>query len=173
MAEQCPACASAVVRRADEGAVHCSGGLFCPAQRKQASAHFASRRAMDIEGLGEGMVGDLVDLGFVHSVADLYRLGIDDLLRMRQAADARDGTTPQTTKVGKVASKWAHNLLDAIDRSREATLERLLFALGILQIGEETAKALARGRSEEHTSELQSLMRISYADFCLKKKKKS
>src|SRR3546814_14536721 len=64
---------------------------------------------------------------------------------MRQAADARDGTTPQTTKVGKVASKWAHNLLDAIDHSRQATLERLLFALGILQIGEETAKALARG----------------------------
>jgi DNA ligase (NAD+) len=145
MPSQCPACESAVLRRADESAIRCSGGLFCPAQRKQAIVHFASRRAMDIEGLGERMVEDLVDLGFVHSVADLYRLSIDDLLRMKQAADARDGTTPQTAKAGKVASKWAQNLLDAIDHSRQATLERLLFALGILQIGEETAKALARG----------------------------
>ena len=145
MPDVCPACGSAILRRADESAIRCSGGLFCPAQRKQAIAHFASRRAMDIEGLGERMVEDLVDLGFVHSVADLYRLGIADLLRMKQAADARDGTTPQSVKSGKVASKWAHNLLDGIDNSRQATLERLLFALGILQIGEETAKALARG----------------------------
>ncbi|PKM16369.1 MAG: DNA ligase (NAD(+)) LigA [Gammaproteobacteria bacterium HGW-Gammaproteobacteria-2] len=145
MPDVCPACGSAVVRRADESAIRCSGGLFCPAQRKQAIVHFASRRAMDIEGLGERMVEDLVDLGFVHSVADLYRLGIADLLRMKQAADARDGSTPQSVKSGKVASKWAHNLLDGIDNSRQATLERLLFALGILQIGEETAKALARG----------------------------
>jgi len=145
MPTQCPACGSAVLRRADEAASRCSGGLFCPAQRKQAIMHFASRRAMDIDGLGERIIEDLVDLELVHSVADLYRLTLDDLLRMKQAVDARDGTTPQKSKAGKVASKWAQNLLDAIDHSRHATLERLLFALGILQIGEESAKALARG----------------------------
>lgn len=159
MPTQCPVCGSAVLRRADESASRCSGGLFCPAQRKQAIVHFASRRAMDIEGLGERMVEDLVDLGFVNSVADLYRLALDDLLRMKQAADARDGSTPQSVKDGKIASKWADNLLAGIARSREATLERLLFALGILQIGEETAKALARGFG--------SLATIRHADALL------
>lgn len=145
MPTQCPACGSPVLRRADEAASRCSSGLYCPAQRKQAIIHFASRRAMDIEGLGERLVEDLVDLDYVTTVADLYRLTLDDLLAMKQRTDARDGTTPQTVKAGKVASKWAQNLLDGIQASRHATLERLLFALGILQIGEETAKALARG----------------------------
>jgi DNA ligase (NAD+) len=150
MPEACPACGSAVLREPGEAVARCSGGLVCPAQRKQALVHFASRRAVDIEGLGERMVEDLVDLGYVHSVADLYRLRLDDLLAMKRAADARDGTTPETAKAGKVASKWAENLLAAIDASRRTTLERLLFGLGILQIGEETAKALARqfGRLE-------------------------
>jgi len=145
MPTQCPACGSPVLRRADEAASRCSSGLYCPAQRKQAIIHFASRRAMDIEGLGERLVEDLVDLDYVTTVADLYRLSLDDLLAMKQRTDARDGTTPQTVKAGKVASKWAQNLLDGIAGSRQVTLERLLFALGIVQIGEETAKALARG----------------------------
>jgi DNA ligase (NAD+) len=144
MPTECPACGSAVVRAEGEAVSRCSGGLVCPAQRKQALIHFASRRAIDIEGLGERMVEDLVDLGFVHSVADLYRLTLDDLLEMKRRADARDGTTPETVKAGKVASKWAENLIEAIERSRKPSLERLLFALGILQIGEETAKALAK-----------------------------
>ncbi len=141
---ECPACGSAVVRPEGEAVARCSGGLFCPAQRKQALIHFASRRAMDIEGLGERMVEDLVDLGFVQSVADLYRLTLDDLLEMKRRADARDGSTPETVKAGKVATRWAENLIEAIERSRRPSLERLLFGLGILQIGEETAKDLTR-----------------------------
>ena len=141
---ECPACGSAVIRPEGEAVARCSGGLFCPAQRKQALIHFASRRAVDIEGLGERMVEDLVDLGFVQSVADLYRLSLDDLLEMKRRADARDGSTPGTVKAGKVATRWAENLIEAIERSRRPSLERLLFGLGILQIGEETAKALAR-----------------------------
>lgn len=140
----CPACGSAVVREEGESVARCTGGLVCPAQRKQALIHFASRRAMDIEGLGERLVEDLVDLGFLETVADLYRLELDDLLAMRRRADERDGTTPETVKSGKVATKWAENLVESIDRSRHTRLERLLFALGILQTGEETAKALAK-----------------------------
>jgi DNA ligase (NAD+) len=150
MPEACPACGSAVLREPGEAVTRCSGGLFCPAQRKQALVHFASRRAVDIEGLGDRLVEDLVDFGYVGSVADLYRLTLEDLLAMKRQADERAGTTPETVKAGKVASKWAENLIAAIDASRRTTLERLLFGLGILQIGEETAKALARqfGRLE-------------------------
>ncbi len=144
MPAQCPACGSAIVREAGEAVARCSGGLYCPAQRKQALIHFASRRAMDIEGLGERIIEDLVDLGYVQTVADLYRLTLQDFLEMKRRADERDGTVPETVKSGKIATKWAENLVEAIDRSRGAGLERLLFALGILQIGEETAKALAR-----------------------------
>lgn len=156
---RCPACDSATERVEGEAAIRCTGGLFCPAQRKQAVLHFASRRAMDIEGLGDRLVEDLVDLGFVHDVADLYRLTLDDLLRMKQQADLRDAQTPDTAKSGKVATRWAENLLDAIQRSRTMPLERLLFALGILQIGEETAKALARAFG--------SLQAIRHADALL------
>jgi len=141
---ECPACGSAIVRPEGEAVARCSGGLFCPAQRKQALIHFASRRAVDIEGLGERMVEDLVDLGFVQSVADLYRLSLEDLLEMKRRADERDGSTPETVKAGKVATRWAENLIESLERSRRPSLERLLFGLGILQIGEETAKALAR-----------------------------
>jgi DNA ligase (NAD+) len=140
----CPACGSAVVRAEGEVVARCSGGLFCPAQRKQALIHFASRRAMDIEGLGERMVEDLVDFGVAHSVADLYRLSLAQLLDLKRQADARAGVTPEAVKAGKIASKWAENLIEAIERSRRQPLERLLFALGILQMGEETAKSLAR-----------------------------
>ena len=143
MPAACPVCGSELVR--DEGGVawRCSGGLACAAQRKEAVRHFASRRAMDIDGLGERYIEELTDLGYLDSVADLYKLGVDDLLEMKRRADERDGTTPETVKGGKVASKWADNLVDAIDASRRTTLERFLFALGIEHVGESTAKALA------------------------------
>ncbi|SFK64253.1 NAD-dependent DNA ligase LigA [Lysobacter sp. cf310] len=143
MPETCPQCGSELVREEGEVVWRCSGELICPAQRKEAIIHFASRRAMDIEGLGERYVEVLSDLGYVQSVADLYKLGLDDLLEMKRRADERDGTTPETVKAGKVATKWADNLIEAIDRSRATTLERFLFALGIQHVGESTAKALA------------------------------
>jgi DNA ligase (NAD+) len=143
MPATCPECGSELVREEGAAAWRCSGGLSCPAQRKEAIRHFASRRAMDIEGLGERYVEDLVDLGYVATVADLYRLELKHLLDMKQRADERDGTTPETVKAGKVASKWAENLIEAIDRSRDTTLARFLFALGIQHVGESTAKALA------------------------------
>ena len=144
MPAHCPACGSEVVREDGEVAARCSGGLFCPAQRKQSLIHFASRRAMDIEGLGDRMVEELVDQGIVATVADLYRLRLEDFIEMRRRADERDGTVPEAAKGGKVASKWALNLVEAIDRSRHTTLDRLLFALGIRDVGESTARTLAR-----------------------------
>ncbi len=105
-------------RRA-QAAWRCSGELSCPAQRKETIRHFASRRAMDIEGLGERFIEELSDLGYIESVADLYKLKLADLLEMKRRADERDGTTPETVKAGKVATKWAENLIAAIDRSRD------------------------------------------------------
>ena len=142
--EECPVCGSAIEREAGEVVARCSGGLFCPAQRVQALFHFAGRRTMDIEGLGERFAEALVDFGYVRTVADLYTLTIDDLLEMKRRADERDASTPATAKSGKVADKWAHNLVNAIDARRSTTLERLLFALGIKDVGESTAKTLAR-----------------------------
>ncbi|MGL6289366.1 MAG: helix-hairpin-helix domain-containing protein, partial [Silanimonas sp.] len=144
MPTACPECGSAVERAEGEAVARCTGGLFCPAQRKQALIHFASRRAMDIEGLGERFVEDLVDFGYVQTVADLYRLTLDDLLTMKRRADARDDVTPETVKQGKIATRWAENLLGGIDQSRNTTLERLLFGLGVRDVGEATAKQLAR-----------------------------
>jgi DNA ligase (NAD+) len=143
MPENCPVCGSEIVREEGEVVARCSGELVCPAQRVQALFHFASRRAMDIEGLGERLIKALVDFEFATSVADLYRLGVDDFVEMKRRADERDGTTPETVKAGKVATKWAENLVEAIDRSRDSTLARFLFALGIQHVGESTAKALA------------------------------
>lgn len=143
MPEACPVCGSEIVREEDGVVWRCSGELTCAAQRKEAIRHFASRRAMDIEGLGDRYIEDLSDLGYLQSVADLYKLELADLLEMKRRADERDGTTPETVKAGKVATKWADNLLDAIDHSRNTTLERFLFALGIQHVGESTAKALA------------------------------
>lgn len=143
MPTQCPVCGSDIVREEGEAVWRCSGELTCAAQRKEAIRHFASRRAMDIEGLGERFIEDLSDLGYVQSIADLYKLGLDDLLMMKRRADERDGTTPETVKSGKVATKWAENLVEAIDHSRNVTLERFLYALGIQHVGESTAKALA------------------------------
>jgi len=144
MPASCPVCGAEIVREEGQAVWRCSGELSCPAQRKEAVRHFASRRAMDIEGLGERYIEELSDLGYVGSVADLYRLKLEDLLEMKRRADERDGTTPETAKSGKVATRWAENLIEAIDRSRDTTLERFLYALGIEHVGESTAKALAQ-----------------------------
>jgi DNA ligase (NAD+) len=144
MPRSCPECGSPLLREEGAAAWRCSGGLACPAQRKEAIRHFASRRAMDIDGLGERYIEDLCDLKFIQSAADLYKLTLEDLLEMKRRADERDGTTPETVKSGKVTTRWAEKLIAAIDRSRETTLPRFLFALGIGQVGEATAAALAR-----------------------------
>ncbi|MBS0336037.1 MAG: NAD-dependent DNA ligase LigA [Proteobacteria bacterium] len=122
----CPACGSAVTKSPDEAVARCSGGLFCPAQRKQALLHFASRRAMDIEGLGEKLVDQLVDAGVVDTPADLYGLDIATLSRL-----------------DRMAEKSASNLLAALEKSRHATLQRFVYALGIRNVGESTARDLA------------------------------
>jgi len=143
MPAHCPVCGSALLREEGEAAYRCSGGLVCAAQRKEALIHFASRRAMDIEGIGSRFVDALVDFGYVHTPADLYRLALDDFLEMKRRADERDGTTPETVKQGKIATKWAENLIAGIDASRRTTLTRFLYALGIMHIGESTARTLA------------------------------
>ncbi|MFZ2853420.1 MAG: NAD-dependent DNA ligase LigA [Rhodocyclaceae bacterium] len=127
MPRLCPVCASQVVRAADESVARCSGGLYCPAQRKQALIHFASRRAMDIEGLGDKLVEQLVDAHLVRTPADLYRLGLLALVNLE-----------------RMAEKSANNLLAAIERSKQTTLARFIYALGIRNVGEATAKDLAR-----------------------------
>lgn len=123
----CPVCGSHVVRGEDEAVARCTGGLFCPAQRKQALWHFASRRAMDIEGLGDKLVDQLVDLGLVHSPADLYGLDAGRLAGLP-----------------RMGEKSAANLLAAIAASKETSLARFIYALGIRNVGEATAKELAR-----------------------------
>lgn len=143
MVKHCPVCGSHVVREAGEAVARCSGGLFCTAQRKEALRHFAGRRMMDIDGLGERYIDHLVELGYVHGIADLYQLTLSDLLNMKQRADERDGVVPETVQQGKIATKWAENLIAAIAASKQPPLERLLFALGIRHVGESTAKTLA------------------------------
>jgi DNA ligase (NAD+) len=145
----CPDCGSAVEREEGEVVARCTGGLFCPAQRVQSLFHFASRRAMDIEGLGERFIAALVDCHQVQTVADLYRLTVDDFIAMKQRADEMTGATAEhagnkPVKSGKIATRWAENLVAAIDASRSSTLERVLYALGIRDVGEATAKTLAR-----------------------------
>lgn len=127
MPRQCPVCGSHAVKAEDEAVWRCSGGLFCPAQRKQALLHFAGRRAMDIEGLGDKLVEQLVDAAIVKTPVDLYRLGILALANLE-----------------RMGEKSANNLLAAIDRSRHTTLARFIFALGIRNVGESTARDLAR-----------------------------
>lgn len=125
--EHCPACGSAVVRGEGDVVAQCSGGLFCPAQRKQAIRHFAARRAMDIDGLGDKLIDQLVERGMVESPADLYAL------------DAA-----QLAGLDRMAERSGAKLARAIDRSRETTLARFLYALGIPAVGEATASELAR-----------------------------
>ena len=144
MPKQCPVCGSDIVREEGESVARCTGELSCPAQRTQSVFHFASRRAMDVDGLGERYIEALGESGHLDSVADLYRLTLDDLLEMKRQADERDSKTPETVKAGKVATKWAENLIAAIDCSRDTTLARFLYALGIQHVGESTAKVLAQ-----------------------------
>ena len=127
MPTSCPVCGSLVVRNPDEAVARCTGGLYCPAQRKQALLHFASRRAMDIEGLGDKLVEQLVDSAVVRTPADLYRLGLLALVNLE-----------------RMAEKSASNLLTAIEHSKQTTLARFIYALGIRNVGEATAKDLAR-----------------------------
>ena len=127
MPAHCPVCGSAAVREEGEADHRCTGGLFCSAQRKQALLHFASRRAMDIEGLGEKLVDQLVDGKVVNTLPDLYRMGFVSLAALDRMAD-----------------KSAQNLIDALQKSKHTTLTRFLFALGIRHVGEATAKDLAR-----------------------------
>jgi DNA ligase (NAD+) len=123
----CPECGSAVVKGADEAVARCTGGLYCPAQRKAALTHFAARRAMDIEGLGDKLVDQLVEGGYVHSPADLYGLTAETLAGL-----------------DRMGEKSAQNLVAAIEQSKTTTLGRFIFALGIRNVGEATARDLAR-----------------------------
>ncbi|MBN2692423.1 MAG: NAD-dependent DNA ligase LigA [Burkholderiaceae bacterium] len=135
----CPVCGSAIVREQGEADWRCTGGLFCAAQRKQAILHYASRRALDIEGLGEKLVDQLVDGAVVRVLPDLYKLGLLKLAALDRMAD-----------------KSAANLLDALEHSKATTLPRFVYALGIRNVGEATAKELAR-----HFGSLDALMNAS------------
>jgi DNA ligase (NAD+) len=123
---RCPVCGSHVTRSEGEAVARCSGGLVCSAQRREALRHFASRRAMDVEGLGDKLVEQLVDAGRVETPADLYSLTVDELAGLE-----------------RMGPKSAANLVDALERSKQTTLPRFLFALGIRDVGESTALALA------------------------------
>ncbi len=124
--ETCPVCGSPTVRLQGEAVTYCTGGLYCAAQRKQAIKHFASRRAMDIEGLGDKLVDQLVDEQLVNDIADLYQLDMEQLAGLE-----------------RMAEKSAGNLIKALDKSRTTTLARFLYSLGIHDVGETTAQTLA------------------------------
>ncbi|MDO9132964.1 NAD-dependent DNA ligase LigA [Hydrogenophaga sp.] len=136
---QCPVCGSDAVREEGEVDYRCTGGLFCGAQRKQALLHFAQRRAVEIEGLGDKLVEQLVDAGVVKTLPDLYRLGLTSLLAL-----------------DRMAEKSAQNILAALEKSKRTTLPRFLFGLGIRHVGEATAKELAR-----HFGQLDRIMDAS------------
>lgn len=153
--EHCPVCGHEVVREAGEAVARCSGGMLCQAQRVQALIHFASRRAMDIENLGDRQIELLVTQGRVHHFADVYRLQLDDLLAMKQqakqeAADADQAAADELAlstggKAGKQQpTKWAENILAGINASRQRPLANVIYALGIFHVGERTAKQLAQ-----------------------------
>jgi DNA ligase (NAD+) len=139
MPRTCPVCGSAAVREEGEVDFRCSGGLFCGAQRKQAILHFAQRRAVEIEGLGDKLVEQLVDAGVVKTLPDLYRLGFTALAGLE-----------------RMAEKSAQNIVDALEKSKRTTLPRFLFGLGIRHVGEATAKELAR-----HFGQLDAIMDAS------------
>jgi DNA ligase (NAD+) len=127
MQHQCPVCGSPAVREEGEADYRCTGGLFCSAQRKQAILHFAHRRAVEIEDLGDKLVEQLVDAGVVKTLPDLYRMGFTALVTLE-----------------RMAEKSANNVLASIEKSKQTTLPRFLFGLGIRHVGEATAKELAR-----------------------------
>jgi DNA ligase (NAD+) len=127
------------VREEGEADYRCTGGLFCGAQRKQAILHFAQRRAVEVEGLGDKLVEQMVDAGIIHTLPDLYRLGFASLAAL-----------------DRMAEKSAQNVLDALQKSKQTTLPRFLFGLGIRHVGEATAKELAR-----HFGKLDAIMDAS------------
>ncbi|MCX8522252.1 MAG: NAD-dependent DNA ligase LigA, partial [Rhodoferax sp.] len=127
MPANCPVCACAAVREEGEADHRCSGGLFCPAQRKQSILHFAQRRAVEVEGLGDKLVEQLVDGKHIETLPDLYRLNVEKLASLERMAD-----------------KSAQNIIAALEKSKHTTLPRFLFGLGIRHVGESTAKELAR-----------------------------
>jgi DNA ligase (NAD+) len=143
MPDCCPVCGSAVERDEGEAAFRCTGGLFCAAQRKQSIMHFASRRALDIEGMGEKLVDQLVESGLVRSIADLYVLEREQL-----------------TGLDRMGEKSAENLLAALENSKNPELDRLLYAMGIREVGEVTAASLAR-----HFGSLEKIMQASEEDL--------
>jgi DNA ligase (NAD+) len=136
---RCPVCGSDVIRPEGEAVARCTGGLVCSAQRKESLRHFASRRAMDIEGLGSKLIDQLVDGELVRSPADLYRLKL-----------------PALAELERMGEKSAANLIAAIERSKDTTLERFLLALGIREVGEATAQLLA-----SHFGDLDRVMKAS------------
>ena len=139
MPRQCPVCGSAAVREEGEADYRCTGGLFCSAQRKEAILHYAHRRAVEVDGLGDKLVELLVDANIIRTLPDLYRLGLTSLAGLERMAD-----------------KSANNLLEAIEQSKQTTLARFIFGLGIRHVGEATAKALAR-----HFGQLDAIMAAS------------
>jgi DNA ligase (NAD+) len=143
MPHHCPVCGSEAVREEGEADYRCTGGLFCGAQRKQAILHFAQRRAMDIEGLGEKLVDQMVDGGVIKTLPDLYRLGLNAL-----------------ASLARMAEKSAQNVLAALEKSKNTTLPRFLYGLGIRHVGEATAKDLAR-----HFGKLDSIMDASVEEL--------
>lgn len=134
--ENCPVCGSEVVMLEGEAVARCTGGMTCAAQRKESLKHFASRKAMDIEGLGEKLIETLVELDMVRSAGDLYRLEADQIAGLE-----------------RMGRKSADNLLKALDKSRNTRLDRFVYALGIREVGEATAKNLVR-----HFSTLEAIM---------------
>lgn len=139
MPSACPVCGSAIERVEDEAIARCTGGLFCAAQRKQSLIHAAGRKALDIEGLGEKLVEQLVDRGRIHSLAELYTLGVGEL-----------------AEYDRMGLKSAENLIEAIAQAKRPQLNRLIFALGIRHVGETTARDLAL-----HFTSIESLMHAS------------
>jgi DNA ligase (NAD+) len=139
MPRECPVCGSPAVRVPGEAATRCTGGLYCKAQRKQTLLHFAARRAMDIEGLGEKLVDQLVERGLVANPADLYKLNMASLESLE-----------------RMGEKSAQNLLANLEKSKQTTLPRFLYGLGIRHVGEATAKDLAR-----HFGKLDGIMDAS------------
>jgi DNA ligase (NAD+) len=127
MPDHCPVCGARAVRLPGEAVTRCTGGLFCPAQRKQAILHYASRRAMNIDGLGEKLVEQLVDNAIIRTPADLYKLGITALAALE-----------------RMAEKSAGNIINAIEKSKHTTLARFIYSLGIRNVGETTARDVAR-----------------------------
>ena len=126
MPTECPECGSLLIRIDDEAIIRCSGGLICPAQQKQSIIHFASRKAMDIEGLGDKSVEQLVNVGLIHGLPDIFKLELEQLVSL-----------------DRMAEKSGKNLLDAIEKSKATSLPRFIYALGIRNVGESTAKDLA------------------------------